>query len=232
MAKRLHLNRPDLAQAVGRLARFIPTMHWVIVGKLESFCRASRETSLAGATGWAISYAIPRNLLGVHWNKVVPGVYIGSQPNYWGRCVLRVLGIRAAVNMRDDFDDLAQGIVFPAHLQPALQTPNDAEAMRLGLIFMHEQRARGAPIFVHCSSGLHRAAGMAIAYLVSVGWPLTYAKERVLSCRRGANIWPAREKDVMDAVAGFLAGRPPRRTTLPQPELTVVIPILDSPQMQ
>lgn len=195
------------AEAFPGLVRFGTWCGGVPKLKLQALGKVIRETGLAQATWWAITYGIPRNLLGAHWTEFAPGLCLGSQHTRWGRRVLRLRGIRAAVNMREDYDDVANGVEFPYHLQPALQTPDLVEQLKLGLAFIYDLRSRGEKVYIHCSSGVHRAAAMAIACLVSEGWSLPKAKAHLISRRRGVSIWPSRELEVLQAVESFLAER-------------------------
>ncbi len=197
------------------LARFASRCALEAGRKLQVLREMIREQGLV-RTGWYCStdyipgkvwYYRTYALLGANWTEFVPGVCLGSQPTRWGRRVLQILGIRAALNMREDFDDLAHGVAFPFHLQPALQTPDLAEQIRLGLEFIHDQRVRGEKVYIHCCWGFHRGGGMAIAYLISVGWSLAQAKEHLFRRRRGVSIWPSREHQVLKAVEAFQAKR-------------------------
>jgi hypothetical protein len=174
---------------------------------LQGLREVVRERGRVGAMWWVVSYAAPRKVLGVHFTQFAPGLCFGSQHTRWGRTVLQWRGFNAAVNMREDFDDLAHGLAFPAHLQPALQTEDIPEQVRLGLDFIHEQLSRGVKVFIHCSSGVHRAAAMALGCLVAQGWPASKAREHLIRCRRGVSIWPSREQEVLRGVEAFLAGR-------------------------
>ena len=78
-------------------------------------------------------------------------------------------GITAVVNMRIEFDDSDAGIAPPRYLH--LPVVDDhaptLEQLQTGASFMADEIARGGGVYVHCGSGIGRAATMAAAYLIS-----------------------------------------------------------------
>jgi len=80
-------------------------------------------------------------------------------------------GITAVVNMRVEFDDLEAGIAPPRYLHLRVvddQAPT-LDQLAMGIAFMAEEVARKGAVYVHCGSGIGRAATMAAAYLISTG---------------------------------------------------------------
>ena len=80
-------------------------------------------------------------------------------------------GITAVVNMRVEFDDQEAGIAPPRYLHLRVvddQAPT-REQLAKGTTFMAEELARKGAVYVHCGSGIGRAATMAAAYLISTG---------------------------------------------------------------
>jgi protein-tyrosine phosphatase len=77
----------------------------------------------------------------------------------------------AVVNLRAEFDDKNVGIA-PAHYLH-LPTADDSapalEQLQTGAVFVAEEVADGGSVYVHCGSGVGRAATMAAAYLVHTG---------------------------------------------------------------
>jgi protein-tyrosine phosphatase len=80
-------------------------------------------------------------------------------------------GITAVVNMRLEFDDLTAGLAPERYLY--LPTVDDdaptLEHLRQGADFIAAEVQRGGVVYVHCGSGIGRAAIMAAAYLVTTG---------------------------------------------------------------
>jgi protein-tyrosine phosphatase len=75
--------------------------------------------------------------------------------------------------MRAEFDDQTAGIAPARYLY--LPTIDDEAPtlgqMRAGVDFVAEQLKDGGGVYVHCKSGVGRAAIMAAAYLTSTGLP-------------------------------------------------------------
>ena len=80
-------------------------------------------------------------------------------------------GITSVVDMRVEFDDREAGIAPPRYLHLRViddQAPT-LEQLREGCAFIAEELAEGGTVYVHCGSGIGRAATMAAAYLISTG---------------------------------------------------------------
>ena len=80
-------------------------------------------------------------------------------------------GITAVVNMRTEFDDREAGVAPPRYLHLRVvddQAPT-LEQLHEGCAFIAEELARGGVVYVHCGSGIGRAATMAAAYFISAG---------------------------------------------------------------
>jgi protein-tyrosine phosphatase len=85
------------------------------------------------------------------------------------------------VNMRIEFDDRAAGLAPPNYLHlPVVddQAPS-LEQLETGAVYIEEQIAGGGVVYVHCGSGIGRAATMAAAYLVSTGLSASEAWSKV-----------------------------------------------------
>jgi predicted protein tyrosine phosphatase len=118
------------------------------------------------------------------YSRITPQLYVGGQhrPRGWAR--LRALGITAVVNMREtQYDDRSLGIAPERylHLPTRDGTAPTLEHLRAGIAFIEEEIASGGTVYVHCASGIHRAATMAAAYLMSTGLSL---KEAVATIRK------------------------------------------------
>jgi predicted protein tyrosine phosphatase len=122
---------------------------------------------------WALDHAA-RILTGTNMRRVsqiTPHLYVGGQHRAHGMARMRRRGITAVVNMRDEFDDEATGLSFPHYLY--LPTVDDAaptlEHLKMGAEFIAGQIEDGGVVYVHCGSGIGRAATMAAAYFVDQG---------------------------------------------------------------
>jgi protein tyrosine phosphatase (PTP) superfamily phosphohydrolase (DUF442 family) len=104
-------------------------------------------------------------------SQITPQLHIGGQYSKRGWPALQARGVTAVVNMRDEFDSEQAGLA-PANYLYLPTVDDDAptlEQLRQGSAFIAEQIANGGGVYVHCKSGVGRAATMAAAYLMSTG---------------------------------------------------------------
>jgi protein tyrosine phosphatase (PTP) superfamily phosphohydrolase (DUF442 family) len=123
-------------------------------------------------------------------SQVTPRLHLGGQYQRRGWSRLAARGITAVVNLRAEFDDNHAGIAPTGYLH--LPTVEDKaptlEQLHKGSAFIRAEIARGGGVYVHCRSGVGRAATMAAAYLVSTGLTPGQAWARVRQVR--PFIWP------------------------------------------
>jgi hypothetical protein len=104
-------------------------------------------------------------------SEVIPGLHLGGQYRRYGWPRLQARGITAVVNLRVEWDDLALGIAPERYLH--LPTVDDAAPSLAHLVqgsdFIAEELERGGAVYVHCGSGIGRAATLVAAYLVAAG---------------------------------------------------------------
>jgi len=126
------------------------------------------------ATGWWAADHAVRIVTGApirRVSQISPQLHVGGQYRRRGWPRLQARGITAVVNMRIEFDDNDAGIAPPRYLHlPVVddQAPT-LEQLRTGADFVAEEIARGGTVYIHCGSGIGRAASMAAAYLISTG---------------------------------------------------------------
>ena len=118
-------------------------------------------------------------------SQVTPQLHVGGQYRWRGWPILASRGITAVVNMRFEFDDAGRGIAPPHYLH--LPTIDDEaptlEQLGAGVAFITAEVMRGGSIYVHCKSGVGRAATMAAAYLISTGLTPDQAWARIRKVR-------------------------------------------------
>lgn len=122
---------------------------------------------------WAADHAV-RIVTGAPLRRVseiTPQLHVGGQYRRRGWPRMEARGITSVVNMRTEFDDLAAGIA-PArylHLRVVDDQAPTGEQLREGCAFIAGELAQEGVVYVHCGSGIGRAATMAAAYLISTG---------------------------------------------------------------
>ncbi len=104
-------------------------------------------------------------------SEITSQLHIGGQYRQRGWGKLRARGITAVVNMRMEFDDRVTGIAPARYLH--LPTIDDKaptlDQLRAGTAFITQEIAQGGGVYIHCGSGVGRAATLAAAYLISTG---------------------------------------------------------------
>jgi protein tyrosine phosphatase (PTP) superfamily phosphohydrolase (DUF442 family) len=118
-------------------------------------------------------------------SQITPGLHVGGQYRRWGWPRLARRGITAVVNMRVEFDDRAAGIAPGRylHLPTVDDTAPSLADLRAGAEFVAREVAQGGCVYVHCGSGVGRAAAMAAAYLISTGLTEEEAWARIRQAR-------------------------------------------------
>jgi protein-tyrosine phosphatase len=95
------------------------------------------------------------------------------------------LGITATVNLREKAGDVARGVTLERHLW--LPTVDDTspkvEDLREASAFIGQAMAEGRGVYVHCLSGVGRAATTVAAYLVTTGLTPDQAWAKIRSVR-------------------------------------------------
>jgi protein-tyrosine phosphatase len=104
-------------------------------------------------------------------SRIQPHLYVGGQHYRWGLGRMADLGISASLSLRREADDGALGVALGKHLW--LPTTDDAppslEQLDEASAFIREALEEGRGVYVHCMSGVGRAATTAAAYLVTTG---------------------------------------------------------------
>ncbi|MBN1660100.1 MAG: dual specificity protein phosphatase family protein [Anaerolineae bacterium] len=157
-------------------------MHKLIRG-LQILWQRLRYQGVSTTLWWALDHAA-RILTGANIQRVsqiTPHLYVGGQHRAHGMARMRRRGITAVVNMRAEFDDQPAGLSFPHYLY--LPTADDQaptlEHLQVGAEFIAAQIEGGGVVYVHCGSGIGRAATMAAAYFVHQGTSPGEAWDRI-----------------------------------------------------
>lgn len=98
-------------------------------------------------------------------------LYLGGLPLPWHILQLRAAGVRAVVNMCDEFGGWADMYESLGIEQLRLPTTDymdvSAVNLRRAVAFIDSNRARGRGVYVHCKAGVGRAGSVAVTYLAS-----------------------------------------------------------------
>lgn len=118
-------------------------------------------------------------------SQITPQLHLGGQ--YWRRGwpILAARGVTAVVNLRTELDDNHAGIA-PArymYLPTVDNEPPTLGQLREGVAFIAAEIGRGGGVYVHCRSGVGRAATMVAAYLISTGLTPDQAWARIREAR-------------------------------------------------
>ena len=118
-------------------------------------------------------------------SEITPQIHVGGQYYRRGWPKLAARGVTAVINMRVEFDDRAAGIAPPRylHLPTVDDHAPDLEHLQTWVAFIADEIARGGAVYIHCKSGVGRAATMAAAYLLAEGLPLEQAWARIRQAR-------------------------------------------------
>jgi protein-tyrosine phosphatase len=114
--------------------------------------------------------------------------------------------------MRIEYDDRAAGIAPPRylHLPTVDETPPSLEHLEQGVAFMSDVIAEGGTVYVHCGSGIGRAATLVAAYMVRQGASPEKAWARIQAVRP----FVRPEPDQIDQLVRFASGPSPAGNVL------------------
>ena len=132
-----------------------------------------REQGLKVTAQWFTDHALRllRGMSPPRTSRIAPSVYVGGQHYRRGLARMAHLGISASLSLREEADDRDRGVALEKHLW--LPTVDDMaptlEYLAQASAFIGQALAEGRGVYVHCASGVGRAATTAAAYLVSNG---------------------------------------------------------------
>lgn len=132
-----------------------------------------REQGLTVTALWLMDHALRllRGMSPPRTSRVGPNLYLGGQHYRHGLDRMARAGISATVSLREKADDETRGVALQKHLW--LPTVDDAsptsEQLKEASAFIGQAMAEGRGVYVHCLSGVGRAATTVAAYLVTIG---------------------------------------------------------------
>ena len=174
-----------------------------------------RDQGLRTTFLWALDHAV-RIVCGAPIRKlsqITPQIHLGGQHNRRGWHTLQARGVTAVVNMRIEFDDQAAGIAPARYLRlPTVdETPPSLEHLEQGVAFMAQVIAEGGVVYVHCASGIGRAATLVAAHLVRQGASPEQAWARIQAVRP----FVRPEPNQVDQLVRFASGPAPAQSPPP-----------------
>ncbi len=154
-----------------------------------------REQGVAVTGKWvyARGYTKLTGLPTLSFSRVTPQLYVGAQHNARGKALLERHGIYYCVNMRDEYDDAANGIALRhyCYLPTIDDTAPSFDHLWKGVHFIQDAVRADGKVYIHCAGGIGRAPTMAAAYLVSTGLTLEDAIALIKHSRPFINIMPS-----------------------------------------
>lgn len=156
--------------------------------------RRLRQQGLWVTLQWAFGRGLPK-LTGVplaYNSRVTPHLWVGPQFNARGKRYLEGRGVTGSVNLRDEFDDAANGLALTNYCY--LPTIDDEcpspEHFQKGVDFIRSVVQEGGQVYIHCKAGVGRAPTMAAAYLVAEGMSVDEAVALIKRTRPFITITP------------------------------------------
>ena len=156
-------------------------------GLLNNLWQRLTKQGVQATTLWIVDHAV-RIITGApiqRTSQITTQLHVGGQYRRRGWPILTSRGITAVVNMRLEFDDNHAGIA-PKHYLYLPTVDDEAptlEQLHTGVTYITDQLNRGGSVYVHCGSGVGRAATMAAAYLISTGLRPDQAWARIRETR-------------------------------------------------
>jgi len=158
-----------------------------MMGRLDILWQRLTKQGVKVTAWWAADHAV-RIASGApirSVSEIQPHLHVGGQYRRRGWRRLESRGVTAVVNMRIEVDDRALGIAPDRYLHLLVEDDHapTLEQLRMGVEFITAEIEQGGSVYIHCGSGIGRAATMAAAYLVSTGLTEDEAWARIRTVR-------------------------------------------------
>jgi protein-tyrosine phosphatase len=132
---------------------------------------------------WLLGHGLPK-YTGIplsKYSQITPQIYVGAQVRKFGKLKLESWGINGSVNMRIEYDDVANEVALVHHCYLPTDDGHAPTLIQIqtGIDFIHQIVTAGGKIYIHCRSGVGRAPTMAAAYFVSQGYSLAEAVQLI-----------------------------------------------------
>jgi rhodanese-related sulfurtransferase len=154
---------------------------------IQKFRKIYQEFGFLKMIKFYLVYEIPRGLgiPNLRLSKVTPLIFAGYRISKLGQIILKLSGFQYSLDCRFNKDDFDEGLSLKYHLNPAKKYNSHNELYYHGALFIHEAIGKNKKIYVHCSTGVHKAPSVVAAYFIMMGYRVNDAIEEV--CRSNNN---------------------------------------------
>jgi rhodanese-related sulfurtransferase len=147
----------------------------------QKFCKIYLEFGFLKMIKFYVVYEIPRGLgiPNLRLSKVTPLIYAGYRISKLGQIMLKLSGFQYSLDCRFNKDDFDEGLSLKYHLNPAKKYNSHNELYYHGALFIREAIGKNKKIYVHCSTGVHKAPSVVAAYFIIMGYRVNDAIKKV-----------------------------------------------------
>lgn len=119
------------------------------------------------------------------FSQVTPNIYVGGHYPPIGKSRLEDLGIEFSINLREEYDDVGNGLALVNHCHLPVRDGDAPSQNQLadGIRFMRMAINEGGKVYVHCAGGIGRSPTMVAAYLISEGYSVDQAVALIKAAR-------------------------------------------------
>lgn len=131
----------------------------------------------------------------ISYSRITPDLFVGSQYKFLGKLRLRLAGITATINLREEYDYAERSIVFDKylHLPVPDETPVTIPQLEKGITFIDEMLKQGEKVYVHCASGVGRSVMLVTAYFIQQGLSFNEAHAKIKKVRPFIYLFPSQK---------------------------------------
>lgn len=134
------------------------------------------------------------------YSQITPQIYVGSQHGLLGKLRLRLAGINATVNLREEYDYEDRRLAFDTYFYIPVtdETPVTIEQLHKGIVFIDDQITQGKKVYVHCASGVGRSVMLVVAYFMQQGMTYDDAFAKVKLVRPFVYLFPSQQERLQE----------------------------------
>lgn len=134
------------------------------------------------------------------YSRITPQIFVGSQHRFLGKLRLRLEGVTATVNLREEYDYGQRSLVFENyyHIPVPDETAVTIDQLEQGISIIQSVVTRGEKVYVHCASGVGRSVMLVVAYFIHQGLPFEEAYEKVKKVRPFIYLFPSQKERLQE----------------------------------